>query len=96
MVIALWLSHLSRIGHILVRHKLISGISKVSFILLASRLFSEMISLSHSTFPTISITRCRVGPRNAISMQGFLGALKKPWQTSASVDQEQFESCTTG
>lgn len=64
----------------------ISGISKLSFILLASRSLSEMVSLSRSTLPTISITRCRVGLHNSISMQYFLGALKKPRQTNAYVN----------
>lgn len=45
-----------------------------------------MVSLSRSTLPTISITRCRVGPHNSISMQDFLSALKRPRQKNASVD----------
>lgn len=47
-----------------------------------------MVSQGRTTLPTISITRCRVGPYNSISIQDFLSALKKPRQPNASIDSK--------
>lgn len=79
-------SHLSRIGRILNRkvgHNSISGISKFP---LTCFTIPEMVSQGRTTLPTISIIRCRVGPHNSISIEDFLGALKKPRQTNVSID----------
>lgn len=45
-----------------------------------------MVSQGRTSLPTISITRCRVGPHNSISIEDFLSALKKPQQSNASTD----------